>query len=100
MCRSSKCRASICGCVHERLRWHVYCARSARVHLGEVRVGSSSAKMLTEHIMRFKRPVFDPRDKKRFFWNRNLVMLYMNIHLCAAMEKYSDSKNLSNVWYV
>ena len=57
--------------VRVRLRWHVNCARSAGVHSGEARVGSSSAKMLTEHIMRFKRPVFAPRDKKRFFWNRN-----------------------------
>jgi len=58
--------------VHERLRWHVYCARSAGVHSGEARVGGSSAQMLTEHIMRFKRPVFDPRDKKWFFWNHNV----------------------------
>ena len=32
---------------------------------------ATSAQMLTEHIMRFKCPIFHPRDKKRFFWNRN-----------------------------
>ena len=56
-------------CCVQRLRWHVNCARSAGVRSGEVHVGSSSAKMLTEHIMHFKCPVFAPCDKKRFFWN-------------------------------
>ena len=53
-------------CINARMHVHV-----PEMHSSEARVGSSGAQMLTEHIMRFKRPVFDPRDKKRFFWNRN-----------------------------
>ena len=61
---SKKCMKVLC--INARMHMHV-----PEMHSSEARVGSSGAQMLTEHIMRFKRPVFDPRDKKRFFWNRN-----------------------------
>ena len=70
--------------------------RSAGVHSGEVQAGSSSAKMLTEHIMRFKRPVFAPCDKKQFFWNRNsLVQETVEAagHLCLFFPKFHCELN-------
>src|SRR5882762_5522650 len=45
--------------------------------------------MLTEHIMHFKRPIFHPRDKKRFFWNRNFTRPKASSCRCSIHELHT-----------